>query len=179
MFYLLRHGETNFNAEGLIQGHSDKSVLNDKGKMQIENAGRLLAEKVEYFDEVYCSDILRAKESWEILKEHIRYIRVSFDSVLREQFQGCFEGLPYTDSNWLLNKSCVAESELDVESRMADFFKNLDSEKEILIISHGHALKLFLSSIGVGIEKIPNGAIIKMNWNLNENESPVFEILTS
>jgi 2,3-bisphosphoglycerate-dependent phosphoglycerate mutase len=61
---LVRHGETDWNASGRLQGHTDQ-VLNDLGRRQaVELADRLANDGVAA---LYASDLARARETAEIL----------------------------------------------------------------------------------------------------------------
>ena len=73
---LLRHGETNFASQGIIQGHSDDAILTDTGIHQIENASRMLASMK--IDELYSSPLKRAVETTDIVR---RCINITSDAV--------------------------------------------------------------------------------------------------
>eukprot|EP00640_Fibrocapsa_japonica_P003028 CAMPEP_0113939454 /NCGR_PEP_ID=MMETSP1339-20121228/5763_1 /TAXON_ID=94617 /ORGANISM="Fibrocapsa japonica" /LENGTH=262 /DNA_ID=CAMNT_0000942961 /DNA_START=47 /DNA_END=835 /DNA_ORIENTATION=+ /assembly_acc=CAM_ASM_000762 len=60
--FLLRHGETNFNRDGIIQGTLDSSVLTEKGWDQARAAGRFLATQPA-FDKVFVSPMTRARQT--------------------------------------------------------------------------------------------------------------------
>lgn len=60
---LARHGETDWNRDRRVQGHSD-IPLNDAGRAQAEDLGKQLED--ERLAAVYSSDLLRAKETAEI-----------------------------------------------------------------------------------------------------------------
>ncbi len=65
---LVRHGETDWNAERRWQGHADPP-LNEQGRTQArELADRLAGERV---DAVYASDLRRARETAEIVAERL------------------------------------------------------------------------------------------------------------
>ena len=65
---LVRHGETDWNADGLLQGHTDRP-LSDYGRGQ----ARQLAEDLEGegLDAIYSSDLSRARETAEIVGERL------------------------------------------------------------------------------------------------------------
>ena len=64
---LVRHGETDFNKNKLIQGHSD-IVLNETGKEQAINAG----QKITDFDidAVFSSPLKRALETARLMLDN-------------------------------------------------------------------------------------------------------------
>ena len=86
---LVRHGETPWNAEGRIQGHSDVG-LSEKGKRQAGLiAGRLAGIRI---DAAYSSDLIRCQDTAKaILAKHDITLQATPD--LRERFYGVFEGL--------------------------------------------------------------------------------------
>ena len=62
--YLVRHGETSANKNGIVQGHSDYQ-LNDHGRQQAQQAALALADVK--FDSVFSSDLSRAFETASII----------------------------------------------------------------------------------------------------------------
>ena len=58
--YIIRHGETNWNKEEIIQGHKN-SKLSKKGKQQARNVGKKLRDYE--FDVIYSSDLNRALDT--------------------------------------------------------------------------------------------------------------------
>ena len=86
---LVRHGETDWNAEGRLQGHTD-TPLNDYGRRQ----ARTLADELagEPIDAVYSSDLARARETAEIVGGRLG-LTVVVDPGLREKNWGSWEGL--------------------------------------------------------------------------------------
>lgn len=86
--YLLRHGETDWNREGRLQGHTDIS-LNPNGRMQIAQVAKGMADICSNIDLIICSPLSRARESAEIAAENLHY---SIDQVIVEPMliERCF-----------------------------------------------------------------------------------------
>lgn len=86
--YLVRHGETNWNKESRIQGHTD-IPLNAKGEEQ----ALALKEKLDKIDFALAlsSDLCRAQKTAEILLQS-RSIKMITTPDLRERFYGIWEG---------------------------------------------------------------------------------------
>lgn len=57
--YIVRHGETDWNVQGIVQGQID-TELNDEGRRQAEYVGEYL--KVIPFTHAYTSDLRRASD---------------------------------------------------------------------------------------------------------------------
>jgi len=86
---VIRHGETEWNAEGRIQGHQDVH-LNERGKMQADAAAeRLRGESIDAF---YCSDLKRAMQTAAPISDAVKSAIVA-DDRLREWKLGVLEGL--------------------------------------------------------------------------------------
>ena len=65
--FTVRHGQTNWNIERRLQGHTD-TPLNAEGLAQAEKvAKRLSSEKV---DAIYTSDLSRAFKTAEAINQH-------------------------------------------------------------------------------------------------------------
>ncbi len=88
-----RHGQTNWNKEGKVQGHIDIE-LNEEGKNQALIVKDLL--KDEPIDLILCSPLKRAKETAKIIKGD-RDILVIYVNDLIERDFGEFEGLTAKD----------------------------------------------------------------------------------
>jgi broad specificity phosphatase PhoE len=61
-FYLIRHGETDWNVNGRWQGHTDVA-LNEVGRAQARRLAERLREERRRFDAIYSSDLQRAWET--------------------------------------------------------------------------------------------------------------------
>ena len=87
----IRHGETAWNVDTRIQGHSDIG-LNDTGRWQAERLARALTD--DRLDAVYSSDLLRALDTASALAASTG-LTVRTDAALRERSFGVFEGLTF------------------------------------------------------------------------------------
>jgi len=92
-FLFLRHGQTDWNLQGRLQGHTD-IPLNETGLSQAHGAAERLAD--QGIELVVASPLIRALKTAAIVAEHIqRPLRV--DSDLMERTFGSFEGLVAND----------------------------------------------------------------------------------
>ena len=107
--FFVRHGETDGNKKGLVQGHTD-CPLNQNGKAQVLKTAKRLSETtvtlpskeleriqqgvttVIPIDGIYASDLSRAQETARVIQEHQK-TSVPFHTVanLREQNYGELE----------------------------------------------------------------------------------------
>ena len=67
--YLVRHGETDWNQAGLLQGQTD-IALNAQGLEQAHEAAERLKEVP--FEIAFCSPLIRAKRTAEIIHGNIQ-----------------------------------------------------------------------------------------------------------
>lgn len=87
--YVVRHGETQWNADGRWQGWQD-SDLTPLGRQQAAGAGEKL--KGRGIGTIYCSDAGRARETARLIGEAIG-VTPQPDPALRERFYGEYEGM--------------------------------------------------------------------------------------
>ena len=148
MIYLVRHGQTDWNVKKRTQGHTDIS-LNDIGRRQAED----LQKKLENLDvsKIISSDLLRAKETAQIINDKMN-VSIVFDSSLREINYGDSEGVVRETLNpeiWdTFNNNpekLNAEPISSVYARIKALFETLDDSNEnILIVTHGGALRVIM-----------------------------------
>src|SRR5262245_53202123 len=62
VFYIIRHGETDWNLSGRWQGHADVP-LNALGRAQAQRLAERLRREDTRLDSIYSSDLLRAWET--------------------------------------------------------------------------------------------------------------------
>jgi broad specificity phosphatase PhoE len=99
-FWFLRHGETDWNAQGLSQGHTD-IPLNAVGLAQARRAARTL--EGSGIATVVSSPLGRARVTAEIVAEALGLPVAAFDDDLREVNFGVQEGEPMGDwyDDWI------------------------------------------------------------------------------
>lgn len=88
IFYLVRHGETDWNNKGLLQGHTD-IALNAEGVRQAQGLSQFLQQSPFDISRVVSSDLQRARATAEIA---VPGKTIEVDSRLREVFLGKAEG---------------------------------------------------------------------------------------
>ncbi len=147
--YLIRHGQTAWNAEGRAQGHSDIE-LDQEGLDQAEALGNAYRGRVA---KVFTSDLQRAHATAKALECPNTWLDVR----LRERGFGDWEGLTFRDFHTMLPKEPNSEFEFrppggesfhDVWARIAPFVEAIQDEHEDLaIVSHGGTSSLVLAQL--------------------------------
>lgn len=87
-FYFLRHGETDWNRQSLIQGHSD-IPLNETGRAQARDIVPVMRKLP--IDRIISSNLLRAQETAGIINDVLGR-PFEIDAMLKERNFGIFEG---------------------------------------------------------------------------------------
>ena len=178
-FIIFRHGETDWNAQKLIQGRSD-IPLNENGRKQAA-AGRTAVANIT-FDLAFASDYCRAVETAETVLEG-KNIPVVSDIRLREWNVGDWEGV-YAPDFFKEHPETIpafvdgigeldtpnGESRNDMRKRLHDFFNEAVEKypgKTIMICIHGAALRCVLE---LAIGRIQPGQFLPLSTNLARNE---------
>jgi broad specificity phosphatase PhoE len=163
MLYLVRHGETDWNAEGRLQGGKD-IPLNDYGRVQAEEVGRRLAEldpRPEDLDYL-CSPMARTRETMQIMRAAMGLHAPSYklDERLREITFGTWEGLTWRevrkqdaarakareDSKWHFVPPAGESYEM-LMARIMPVFQSL--ERSTVVVSHGGVMRAALAGFGL------------------------------
>lgn len=155
--YLARHGETEWNAIGRLQGHTD-IPLNEQGRVQaLALAAALVGEGIA---SVVTSDLARAHETGAIVARTLGLAGPHIVPALRERGFGVFEGLtreqclaqyPVAWRAWLDQRDVPegAESLEDATLRMHRALETLveDEGGPALVVSHGGIMRLWLIDV--------------------------------
>lgn len=151
---MIRHGLTDWNAMGKIQGQSD-IALNDEGRRQARLLGeRLLQEPFEWHA-VVTSHLSRARETGEILGKTLNIPVLEPDQRLQERAYGEVEGLTQEDREARWGKEwhlldLGQESEEALIERGMQFLQDVwdkHQDKNLLVVSHGALLAQLYSRL--------------------------------
>jgi broad specificity phosphatase PhoE len=176
-FYIVRHGETEWNRDGRLQGQKD-SPLTEKGLAQ----AKVVAQKLRHikFDALFSSDLLRAKRTADIIAlEH--ELAVDTTEALRERKFGTVEGKKPEELRRELKEIMEVFDSLPPEERFRyRFVEDMESDDEVatrfitylremavayigktvLLVCHGGLMRAFLIKVGYGThEELPPGTI--------------------
>jgi len=162
--YLVRHGETDWNAARRIQGRTD-IPLNDTGREQARQAGELLARR--RWDAVYASPLSRARETAAIIGERVGITEVGTRDALMERDYGAAEGLDFDELAARYPEGVHAEgqeSREDVGRRVGTALVELaDSHpgESLIVVSHGGAIRAVLQLADPGTQhpRITNASV--------------------
>ena len=148
--YLTRHGQTDLNAQKLMQGRSD-IPLNEKGRSQALLAKEKLGEIK--FDAVYASPLDRAIETAHIISGVNRSEIIIDERIIETDF-GKYEQKPYGTMGlpmnlyWLLPEVFSApktvESTDEMIARVRSFFSDLEKKEydNVMIACHGGIIRV-------------------------------------
>lgn len=195
-FYLFRHGETDWNAEGRFQGHLD-IPLNDRGREQARQLGH--SPGLKDLQAILSSDLSRAVETAKILGREIGLgaDRLYQDAGIREAFLGDAQGLTVDEigtrfGEELLHRwksSHVTDADISYPNgetgrevvvrsleAMSRFSEEHPEFKRIGISTHGGVIRRVMHQILRDREianpppiAIPNGVIYRIEFERESN----------
>ncbi len=155
VWHLVRHGETQWNAEQRVQGQTD-IPLNDTGRRQAALTGKRLAGV--RFRAVYASDMSRAIETAEIIAAASETAPpVVVDARLKEVAFGALEGMTWAQIESEGSGLRVRQEQRDLDfrppngesyrellDRLGGFAAALEERHpndDVLVVGHGAALR--------------------------------------
>ena len=157
IIYLIRHGETDLNKNGIVQGRGMDTSLNDKGRQQAEAFYNMYKDVP--FDKLYTSTLQRTHQTVQkFIDDGLSWTQYAG---LDELAWGIYEGQESTEElrqtfanmmqSWqsgdLHLKFENGESPLEVRERQLEVLEKIIEDKDyknILICMHGRAMRLFL-----------------------------------
>lgn len=164
-----RHGETDWNVTGVLQGWTDV-MLNELGRKQAVDMATAMAG--EGFTRIYSSPLLRAAESAQIIARKLGLPEPDFHEGLKERHFGAIQGTPKSELaelnprllQQILIRNPAAEFELGetmdefadrVLAAIADVGVKYPGER-VLVITHGWVLDV----LSRHIEQQPRSAVL-------------------
>lgn len=154
---LIRHGSTLWNKEGRIQGHTD-NPLDEEGLRQ----AAVLAERLsgEAWDYIYSSDLLRARQTAEIIAGRLGIPLAGLIPGIREMNGGLIEGTTESErverfgSGWRTMDMELESQEL-AQQRGVQAIEEIAARhpgSNVLVVSHGAILRSTLKGLVPGLD---------------------------
>jgi broad specificity phosphatase PhoE len=172
--FLARHGETAWNLEGRWQGHTD-IPLSARGREQARAlAARLPAHGIGH---IRASDLIRARDTAEIVARELGIAEVTVDARLRERAFGVFEGLtgaecaarfPEAWTRYEADRRCVppgGEPQERVVARLLQAVQEAAAAATgaVLVVGHGGSIRALLhAAFGRPFPPMANGALLRV-----------------
>ena len=166
VIYYIRHGETQWNADGRLQGAQD-TALNDLGRRQAARSGHVLAEllardgrdrsRIPYLS----SPLLRARTTMELMRGALNLPALDYatDDRLREIGYGQWEGFTLAEmqaadpaffAKRLADKWRVApeggETYAAVQRRMREWYDQVRGDT--VVVAHGGTARALMVALG-------------------------------
>lgn len=185
--FLIRHGETAWNAVRRLQGHID-IALNEAGLRQADALAQALAATP--LAAVVASDLQRAQQTAEAVAGR-HGLPVHADPALRERCYGAFEGLLYTEIEAAYPADFAAWQARAIDARMPDGERAAESfrqfyargtaaiahwaarypDQRIAIVAHGGVLECaYRAATGMALDRprdfqIKNASLNRFVWD--------------
>ena len=173
----IQHTQSLHHINGMVGSWTDWE-LSDFGKKQAEKIGRNLAEELSEKYVIYSSDLLRAKQTAEIVGKHLG-VEPIFKTELRERDLG--EAVGHS-VRWLREHMekpertvddrlfPSAESRREEWNRLKPFFDEITSNEEeyIIIVSHGDLLSVFNAMwLGLSVESLEKSELFGVSGGVS------------
>ena len=180
---LIRHGETEWNSQLRMQGHSN-SALSEVGRGQIQALGEWMGNVS--FDHIYSSDSLRARQTAEAITQYSGDT-LQFDQRIREKNLGVFEGLTSIEAmerhpgiyrlfktggaNYVIDEGESTQQVLDRALEFIEEIRLRHSEQRVVMVTHGGVVRVLMKhTLGLSIDAptsflIKNTGIFRLVWN--------------
>ncbi|TET39500.1 MAG: histidine phosphatase family protein [Dehalococcoidia bacterium] len=146
---LVRHGETQWNRENRVLGHTEIK-LNEEGRKQVESVALALRE--EKVAAIYCSPLKRTRETAEAIAR-FHQVGVEVDEAFKEMDAGELDGLTYEE----------------MRDRYGDFLREWIRDAASLRMPGGESLAQVQQRAWQGVEGIidrnPEGVVIVVSHN--------------
>lgn len=170
---MIRHGESDGNANGLCQGFTSGS-LTPKGIQQATALGSTIKSLLETVDDIYCSDLNRVVQTCQISLSNSskNFNDVKINELLREKNAGIYEMKPKSllinerdnfQGDKRTHKPKDGESFNDLQARVVAFITLLNKQQysdqsKILIYTSGGFIMEYINHYILNENIYPNKA---------------------
>jgi broad specificity phosphatase PhoE len=185
--FLVRHGETDYNAKRLFQGYSP-IPLSPRGRQQAARVAERLADLTPKV--LYSSDIRRSEETAEFISQRLA-LPIQHCAGLREWNVGTWEHKTAAEFDTHLQDigahivSYVpegGESQLQTQARMIAQMNTLANQhagETILCVSHGKAIDMFARYVlGLDAMQTPAYTITNTSVSIFSWQNHTWEVVT-
>jgi uncharacterized phosphatase len=176
---LIRHGETDWNVEGRLQGTTDTS-LNAKGVKQAQACSTYLTSSS--YDVLITSPLKRAKQTAEIINQQLQLPFHEMDDFKERSF-GDAEGMTYES-----RRAVYPDKNYPNQEETTDFYNRvmtglrkvtqLHPNQRVLLVAHGAVIKVILKTFSndeniLENNRLMNGCISNIHfenekWNIKD-----------
>ncbi len=154
-WFIVRHGQTDWNKERRSAGQKHEIPLNEEGRRQVERTAETLTSKK--VDLIISSDLVRCRETAEIISKATG-AEIVFDKAFRERHEGRAEGMLNVEIDKKYpklfthydDKSAENETYKEAEERVSAAFahhKKNHHHKNIVIVTHSGVMKTLLKRL--------------------------------
>ena len=195
---LIRHGQTDWNLEQRVQGHTDIE-LNETGLMQAKKTAVFLLEHHRDISAIYSSDLKRASATAQETA-NLFHLKVQLSEKLREVNTGEAEGMKISEKvnkykdewkkiaeNYPNKREAWKQTAIAGEESLDELYKRIETEllflgkkykdKKIAIFSHGKAIRAFIAHIedkDIDDIQLSNAQVIEIKL-IQKNKELIFK----
>jgi len=186
-----RHGETDWNRQGIVQGHS-QNPLNDTGRQQAHALGAAL--KGKNLEVIVSSDLRRTHETAEIVNSYLS-VPLHTTPALREVHAGSAQGTPriehmqttfwtyWTNDHPDYDHAGYAggETKGEAKKRAVEWIENFVATTEhnrIGICSHGTVMRLMIIALTGQVIRFANCDYVELNYHVQTNAWCIKDVST-
>lgn len=136
--FLVRHGETEENAQQILQGHLP-GHLTTNGRKQAEDLAQDLATHYAPFDVMLVSDLQRTRDTAAILNKVLHIPTLLLCPLLRERDWGSFTGkeIAYAQTHTIPEDAESVEQLFERAKKFLLYVNQTFPEKRVLAVGHG------------------------------------------